>query len=77
MAPLRRSSESQEIDVIRSFLPEPLSQEETEAAVLQVITDVGANGLKDIGRTMTALREQYAGRMDFRVASTTVKVHLG
>ena len=68
--------ESQETDVIRSFLPKPLSQEETEAAVRQVITDVGASGLKDMGRTMTALREQYAGRMDFKVASTTVKAHL-
>ncbi len=69
--------ESQETDVIRSFLPEPLSQEETEAAVKQVITDVGASGLKDMGRTMTALRKQYAGRMDFKIASTTVKAHLG
>ena len=69
--------ESQETDIIRGFLPEPLSQEETEAAVKRVISDVGASGLKDMGRTMTALREQYAGRMDFKIASTTVKAHLG
>lgn len=69
--------ESQETDIIRGFLPEPLSQEETEAAVRRVIADVGASGLKDMGRTMTALREQYAGRMNFKQASTAVKAHLG
>lgn len=69
--------ESQETNVIRCFLPKPLSQEEAEAAICKVITDVGASGLKDMGRTMAALREQYAGRMDFKMAGTTVKAHLG
>ncbi len=69
--------ESQETDVIRGFLPEPLSQKETESAVKQVIADIGASGLKDMGQIMTTLREQYAGRMDFKQASNTVKAHLG
>ena len=68
--------ESQETEVIRSFLPKPLSQEEAEAAICKVITDVGASELKDMGRTMAALREQYAGRMDFKMAGTTVKAYL-
>jgi uncharacterized protein YqeY len=69
--------ESRETDVIRSFLPEPLTQEETETAVQRVIADTDASGPKDMGRIMAALRKQYAGRMDFKVASNTVKAHLG
>ena len=69
--------EAEEIDVIDDFLPQQLSPEEVEAAVNKVIADSGAEGLKDMGRTMAALKETYAGRMDFSMASSIVKTHLG
>ncbi len=46
-------------------------------AVKTVIRDVDAKSLKDMGRTMAALKERYAGRMDFAKASAQVKEQLG
>jgi hypothetical protein len=47
------------------------------AAVEEVMQELGAESLKDMGRTMAALRERYAGRMDFAKASAIVKKRLG
>ena len=69
--------EAEEIDVIKDFLPSQLSEEETAAAVGEIITETEAAGLKDMGRTMAELRSRYAGRMDFSVASEIVKSQLG
>ncbi len=69
--------ERQEIAVIKSFLPEQLSAEEIEKAVDEVLMDARASSLKDMGRVMAALREGYAGRMDFGAASAIVKQRLG
>lgn len=66
-------SEQAEIDIIRSFLPKQMDAAETEAAVREIIAKTGAAGLKDMGAIMAALREQYAGRMDFGQASGIVK----
>jgi len=68
--------EGEEIKVIERFLPQQMSDEETAAAVGAVIADVGASGLKDMGRVMAALRERYAGRMDFSKASQAAKSQL-
>lgn len=68
--------EAEEIEIIKSFLPEQLSEAEVAAAVAAVIEQTGAAGLKDMGRTMAALREQYAGRMDFAKASALLKQKL-
>ena len=46
-------------------------------AIMAVIEDVDAKSLKDMGRTMAALKERYAGRMDFHKASAQVKEQLG
>ena len=69
--------EAEEIAVIERFLPEPLDEENTLAAVEAVMRELGAESLKDMGRTMAALRERYAGRMDFAKASAIVKKRLG
>lgn len=63
--------------VIRRFLPRELDSGETEAVVDEVIAELGANGLKDMGRVMSALRSRYAGRMDFSRASALAKSRLG
>ena len=68
--------ETAEIAVIEEFLPKQLSAEETEKAVAEVIDEIGASGLKDMGRTMGALKERFAGQMDFGKASAVVKAKL-
>ena len=69
--------EAEEIDVIETFLPEQMSEEDTAAAVNTVIEELGAESLKDMGRTMGTLKERYAGQMDFSKASALVKARLG
>lgn len=70
------TQERQEIVVIQSFLPKQMTEAEAEAAVGAVIAEIGAAGLKDMGRTMAALKERYTGTMDFTKASTLVKAKL-
>jgi uncharacterized protein len=65
--------ERSEIEVIKAFLPQQLSEAEAKAAVAAAIKDTGAAGMKDMGRVMAALRERHAGRMDFSKASAVVK----
>ncbi|MCW5732340.1 MAG: GatB/YqeY domain-containing protein [Alphaproteobacteria bacterium] len=65
--------EQEEIEVIESFLPRQLSDEEIGAAVTKVVAEVGAKGIKDMGRTIAALKQQYAGQMDFSKAAQMVK----
>jgi uncharacterized protein YqeY len=65
--------EEQEIAIIEEFLPEQIGADEMAAAVAAVIADCGATGLKDMGGVMAALKERYAGRMDFGRAAGQVK----
>jgi uncharacterized protein len=68
--------EAEEIAIIEKFLPTQFSEAEVAAVVKIVIAEIGAQGLKDMGRTMAALKERYAGQMDFTKASATVKAQL-
>ena len=65
--------EQEEVDVIRRFLPPQLDEEQTRAAVAEVIRDTGATCIKDVGRCMKTLRNRYAGRMDFGKAGGMVR----
>jgi len=69
--------EAEEIAIIEGFLPEQLSDDDMAEAIEGVITEVEAASLKDMGRVMAALKEQFAGRMDFGKASAVVKERLG
>ena len=71
------AKEREEIAVIRAFMPKQMDDAETEAAIRAVITETGAAGVKDMGKVMAALREKYAGQMDFGKASGLVKGLLG
>lgn len=66
-----------EIGIIQRFLPKQLADEEIRTVVEQTIAEIGAASLKDLGRVMTALRDSYAGQMDFGKASGIVKTQLG
>ena len=68
--------EAEEITIIERFLPEQIAGPALEAAVGEVIAEVGAAGIKDMGRTMAALRDRYAGQMDFAQAGAMVKERL-
>jgi len=65
--------ESQEIQIIEGFLPEQMDDAAIEAAIRQAIDSVGASSLKEMGKVMAALREQYAGQMDFAKAGKVAK----
>ena len=68
--------EAEEIAVIEEFLPEQMGADEMVAAIEGVIAELEAKSLKDMGRVMAALKENYAGKMDFSSASAGVKERL-
>ena len=65
--------EEDEIAVIESFLPKQMSEAETAAAIKAAIAETGAQGIKDMGRVMAALRERHAGVIDLARAGAVVK----
>lgn len=70
------ANERAEIAVIREFMPEQMDPAATEAAVKEMVAELGAAGMKDMGRVIAALKERYSGRMDFGKASGLVKAAL-
>lgn len=68
--------EKSEIAVIESFLPKQLSEAEVEAAARAAIAEVGAQGIKDMGKAMGVLKAKYAGQMDFAKAAAILKSQL-
>ena len=62
-------AERDEIVVIREFMPKQMSADESREAVKAAIAETGAASMKDMGKVMAALKERYAGQMDFGKAS--------
>jgi len=67
------AQEREEIEIISAYLPKQLSNLEAAEAISALIKELEAATLKDMGRTMTALKDRFAGRMDFGKASALVK----
>ncbi|HOV04211.1 MAG TPA: GatB/YqeY domain-containing protein [Hyphomicrobiales bacterium] len=65
--------EREEIVIIRTFLPKQLGEAEVKAACAAVVAEIGASGLRDMGRAMAELKARYAGQMDFAKAGAIVK----
>lgn len=65
--------ERDEIAIIKDFLPKQLGEEAVKEACRKVIAEIGADGLRDMGKCMAALKEKYPGKMDFGKASGMVK----
>ena len=65
-----------EIAVLEQFLPRALSEEEVEVVVLATINNLGAYGIKDMGKVMSAVSEELSGKADGKVISTLVKKNL-
>ena len=70
------TQEREEIDILKTFMPEQLSDEKVDEIVAAVVTETGAAGMKDMGKVMAILRERYAGQMDFAKASGVIKAKL-
>lgn len=62
-----------QVAVIESYLPQPLSEAEIEAAVKAIISETGATGMKDMGKVMGIASKQMAGKADGRAISSIVK----
>lgn len=65
--------EEAEVAVIEGFLPRQMDEAATRAAVEALIAELGAAGPKDMGKVMGALKQRYAGTMDFGKASSISK----
>ncbi len=65
--------EEQEIEIIKQFLPEPMTDSEIDLAVKATVEETGASSLKDMGVVMAKLKEDYLGRMDFGSVSKKVR----
>lgn len=70
------AKEQAEIAIIERYQPKQLSDAEMEAVVGQVVGRTGATSIRDMGRVIAALREEYSGQMDFARASQLVKARL-
>ncbi len=69
--------ERAEIEVIKDFLPKPLSGPEVDNAIQCALTETGASSIRDMGKVMGVLKSKYAGRMDFGAVGSRVKAALG
>jgi len=67
----------EEISVLEGYLPEPLSEEELKALVLDAIAQTNASSMKDMGKVMGIVSGQTKGRADGKVLSGIVKGLLG
>ena len=65
--------EKQEIEIIREFLPEQMSDDEISELVSKIVSEVGAQDMKDMGKVMGSLKPLIAGKADAGVVSQLVK----
>ena len=65
--------EREEMEIISGYLPKQMSDVEAGAAISAIIQEINAQTMKDMGRVMAALRERFAGSMDFGKASAKIK----
>ena len=71
------AGERDEVEVISSYLPKQMEEQEVKAAIEEIIAETGATSVKDMGKVIGALRAAYAGQMDFGKVSPMVKAALG
>ncbi|MFV0921195.1 GatB/YqeY domain-containing protein [Sphingomonas parapaucimobilis] len=69
-------AEKAEVTVIERFLPQTLTEDETKAAIEAIKAEIGASGMKDMGRVMAELKARHAAVLDMSKASGLVKAAL-
>ena len=72
----RAASESAEAEIVRTYLPEPLSQGELEQIIDRAVDETGAKGMKDMGTLMNRAMELSEGRAEGRTLSTLARSRL-
>ena len=70
------AAEEAEVAVIERFLPQQLGEDETRAAIEAIKAELGASGMKDMGRVMAELKARHAASLDMSKASALVKAAL-
>jgi uncharacterized protein len=71
------AQEREEIEIISGYLPTKMSDMQAASAISALIKEIEAETLKDMGRTMAALKQRFSGQMDFGKAGAQVKKLLG
>ena len=71
------TAEREEMAIIQSYMPQQMSENESQAAVAAVIQHVGATSVKDMGKVMAELKTRHSGQMDMGKAGAIVKSLLG
>ena len=74
--PEKAAAEAAEIAVIESFLPQMLGEAETSAAIEAIKAELGATGMKDMGRVIAELKARHGAQLDMGKASGLVKAAL-
>ena len=70
------AAEERELAILEEFMPAPLSEDEIEEIVDDVIAEVGATSMRDLGRVMADVMPQVAGRADGSTVSQLVREKL-
>lgn len=70
------ASEAAEITVIEEFLPQPLSEAEVDALIVDALSKTGASQMQDMGKVMGMLKPQVQGRADMAAISAKIKARL-
>ena len=65
--------EQNEFNILSSFLPKQLSDEDTKKICEEIISKLGANSVKDMGKAMGELKKQHADEIDFSKAGALIK----
>jgi uncharacterized protein len=68
--------EEDEIEIISNFLPEQLSENEMNHIITNTIKSCGANSIKDMGKVINLIKDEYNGKMDFGAVSKVIKEKL-
>ena len=69
--------EKAELAVIEEFLPQQMGEDEVKAAIAAIIAEVGAEGMKDMGKVVAVLKAKHGSQLDMGKASGLVKAALG
>jgi hypothetical protein len=67
------AQELAEVEIISAYLPKQMSDVEAGSAIAAIVHEINAQGMKDMGRVMAALKDRFTGKLDFGKASAKVK----
>lgn len=70
------AKETEELEILESYLPEPLTEDELEGIISESINRIGAASMKDMGAVMRDVMEKTGGRADGKIVSNKVKEKL-